>query len=117
MWTKVKRKIKQVWAWLRKNVFTKDMFLSFVLAELIFWSPCIVTGLLAIIVNPWWWTPFGAIIAFWAGPFTPAFPLQIGLALAIKKVSSLIKRKINKKKENKENGGRNQNPPGDGDCK
>lgn len=53
-------------------------------AEAIFWSPCIVTGLLAITVNPWWWTACGAVIAFWAGPFTPAMPLQFALAVALK---------------------------------
>ena len=83
----MKNKIKKLWAWLRKNALNKDMALSFVIAELIFWSPCIICGILALTVNAWWWTAFGLICAFWAGPFTPAVPLQIGLAILIKKLS------------------------------
>ena len=88
----MKTALKKLWQWLRKNVFNKEMFIWVVIAELIFWSPCIVTGLLAVIIDPWWWTAFGAICAFWAGPFTPAVPLQIGLALALKKLYEKIKK-------------------------
>ena len=106
---RIKNKLVTLWRWLRKNVLNKEMLLSVIIAELIFWSPVIVTGLLAIIIDPWWWTACTAIMLFWAGPFTPAVPLQIGLAVLIKKLSSLIKRKINKNKEGKENGtGRNE---------
>lgn len=84
--SKLKEKIKSAWKWLRKNVLNKDMIVYVLIAEVIFWSPCIVTGFLAVFLNPWWWTIFGAICAFWAGPFSPAVPLQIGLALLIKKI-------------------------------
>ena len=83
---KVKERTKKVWQWLRKNALNKQMIVYVFIAEAIFWSPCVVTALLALIVNPWWWTAFGAICAFWAGPFTPAVPLQIGLAVLIKKI-------------------------------
>lgn len=83
---KVKERTKKVWQWLRKNALNKQMIVYVLIAEAIFWSPCIVTALLALIVNPWWWTAFGAICAFWAGPFTPAVPLQMGLAVLIKKI-------------------------------
>lgn len=83
---KVKERTKKVWQWLRKNALNKQMIVYVLIAEAIFWSPCVVTALLALIVNPWWWTTFGAICAFWAGPFTPAVPLQIGLAVLIKKI-------------------------------
>ena len=89
----MKTALKRLWQWLRKNVFNKEMFVWVVIAELIFWSPCIVTGLLAVIIDPWWWTAFGAFCAFWAGPFTPAVPLQIGLAIALKKLYEKIKRR------------------------
>lgn len=84
--SKVKERTKKVWQWLRKNALNKQMIVYVLIAEAIFWSPCVVTALLALIVNPWWWTAFGAICAFWAGPFTPAVPLQIGLAVLIKKI-------------------------------
>ena len=83
---KVKERTKKVWQWLRKNALNKQMIVYVLIAEAIFWSPCVVTALLALIVNPWWWTAFGVICAFWAGPFTPAVPLQIGLAVLIKKI-------------------------------
>lgn len=83
---KIKERTKKVWRWLRANALNRQMIVYVLIAELIFWSPCIVTALLAIIVNPWYWTVFGAICAFWAGPITPAVPLQIGLAVLIKKI-------------------------------
>lgn len=83
---KVKERTRKVWRWLRKNALNKQMIVYVLIAEAIFWSPCVVTALLALIVNPWWWSAFGAICAFWAGPFTPAVPLQIALAVAIKKI-------------------------------
>ena len=56
------------------------------IAEVVFWSPCLVTCVLAWVISPWYWTAFAAIVAFWSGPFTPAIPLQFGLALAIEKI-------------------------------
>ncbi len=93
----MKAKCKQLWQWLRKNVFNKEMLLWVIIAELIFWSPCIVTGFLALCVNKWWWTAFGAIVVFWSGPFTPAVPLQIALALGLKKLYAVVKNRKSKK--------------------
>lgn len=86
--------MRRLWKWLRKNALNKEMLFWIIIAELIFWSPCIVTGILAL-QNPWWWTAFGAICAFWAGPFTPAIPLQLALALVLKKIF-VRKRKTDK---------------------
>lgn len=83
---KVKERTRKVLRWLMVNALNKQMIVYVLIAEAIFWSPCVVTALLALIVNPWWWSAFGAICAFWAGPFTPAVPLQIGLAVIIKKI-------------------------------
>ena len=49
--------------------------------------------------NPWWWTAVSAILLFWSGPFTPAIPLQIGLAVALKKFADFIKRRIKRRKD------------------
>lgn len=101
-------KPKQIWAWLRKNVLNKEMFVFVLIAEVIFWSPCIVTALLAILINPWYWGAFSAICLFWAGPLTPAMPLQFGLAVLLKKIWHKIKRiKTNKSVYNKNDGGKN----------
>lgn len=61
-----------------------------------------MTGLLALIVNPWYWTAFGSIIAFWAGPFTPATTLQVGLALLLKKIFKRSKKCSNITEKNLE---------------
>ena len=103
IYTNMKDKLKKLWQWLRKNVINKDMIVYFIIAELIFWSPCIVTAILAIIINPWFWTPFGLICAFWAGPFTPAVPLQIALAVAIKGIVEKVK-KHRRQKDGNSNG-------------
>ena len=89
----MKDKLRQLWRWLRKNVLNKDMIWAVLIAELIFWSPVIVCSILALIVDPWWWTAVTAILVFWAGPFTPAVPLQIGLAIIIKKLGERIWKK------------------------
>jgi hypothetical protein len=81
----MKEKLKAAWAWLRKHIFNKECLLGAIIAELIFWSPCIITGLLAIIFSSWWWTAFWGIILFWTGPFTPALPLQLALIVAVNK--------------------------------
>ena len=96
----MKNKIKAAWGWLRAHIFNKECLLGALIAETIFWSPCIITGLLAVIYSPWWWSAFSAIILFWAGPFTPAIPLQLALIVAVNKILKKIK---TKKKENKEN--------------
>ena len=69
------------------------MIIYVLIAELIFWSPVIITALLALIINPWFWTICSAIMLFWAGPFTPAVPLQIGLAIGIKTIVNKLRRK------------------------
>lgn len=100
----MKEKLKRAWQWLRVNVINKDMLIWLIIAELIFWSPCIVSGLLALIISPWWWTVFGAVIAFWAGPFTPAMPLQFGLAIGLKKIHEKITKRRNKGDDNIDDG-------------
>ncbi|MBQ0114031.1 MAG: hypothetical protein KBT03_12955 [Bacteroidales bacterium] len=82
----MKEKIKSAWKWLRKNVFNKEMIIPMLISEAIFWSPCIVTGIMGLCGYSKAWIWFSAVIAFWAGPFTPATELQIGLAFLIKKL-------------------------------
>lgn len=96
-------KIKQAWQWLRKNVFNKEMIFYVLIAELIFWSPVIVSFILGSF-NAWWYGVGSAFIVFWAGPFTPAVPLQIGLAIGLRKIYSKLK---NKQKEKPNDSRRN----------
>ena len=90
--TKIKEKLIKFWAWLRKTVINKDMLLAIILAELIFWLPCIIVVVLAVAVDPMWWAVFGAIVLFWCAPFTPGWAIQIGLALIIKRVITRLKK-------------------------
>ena len=82
----MKERLKRFWRRMRQEILVKDMILYFVIAQIIFWSPVLVTAILAVTVNPWFWTVSTSIVAFWAGPFTPALPLQMGLAILIKKL-------------------------------
>ena len=68
------------------------MIIYVLIAETIFWSPVIITAILALIINPWFWTICSAIILFWAGPFTPAVPLQLGLAIGLKTIVNKIRK-------------------------
>ena len=69
------------------------MIIYILIAEVIFWSPVIITALLALIINPWFWTVTSAIMIFWAGPFTPAVPLQLGLAIGLKTIVNKIRKR------------------------
>ena len=82
-----------MWKKLRKNYLNREMIIYVLIAETIFWSPVIVTALLALIISPWFWTICSAIILFWAGPFTPAVPLQVGLAIGLKTIVNKIKKR------------------------
>lgn len=90
---RIKEKIKKFWSWLRKTILNKDMFLAFVIAELIFWLPCIIICVLAITLNSWWWTALTAIVLFWTAPFTPGWAIQIALAVFIKKLLDRARKK------------------------
>lgn len=90
----MKKKLSNTWKWLRRNVFNKEMLLWMLIAEAIFWTPVIVGIVLAVTISGWWWTVVSAYIVFWAGPFTPAMPLQFGLALLLKRLFKRRKRVI-----------------------
>ena len=94
-----KQRCKKGWQWARKNVFCKEMFLSVAIAEVIFWSPCIVTGFMGVFINKYYWGVFGTICAFWSMPLTPAMPLQFALAGAIKKLFTIIQKRRKRKNE------------------
>lgn len=101
---KNKEKLKHLWAWLRKNVINKDMLWAFLIAEIIFWAPCVIFVILAVTINPWFWTAFTAIVIFWTAPLTPGWALQIALALFIKKrIDRFHEKYIRVDKANKQN--------------
>ena len=85
LWRLVKEKARRFWQWLRTEVLTRRMLVYLLIAELIFWSPAIVCGGFAL-SSPWLWAVVSAYVAFWAGPFTPATPIQLALAVLIKQL-------------------------------
>lgn len=90
-WRKTKEYIKYLWQHPRTTLP------AFLIAEAIFWTPFWVPALLAILINPWWWTVVGTVVAFWCGPFTPAVPLQIAFIAAVERL--IVKIKNNKEKK------------------
>lgn len=98
----MKERLKKIWRWARKEILNRQMLLWFIVAELIFWAPCIAGAILAVMINPWYWTVCTVYIAFWTLPLTPAIPLQLGLAYGLKKLAEACKRHRAKKKARKE---------------
>lgn len=103
MLEKIKAFWLKVWNYI-KYLFThpRDVLLPTLVAEVIFWSPVWVPAILALVISPWWWTVSGAVIAFWAGPFTPAIALQIGFIAALERLFNRKKNKNNTEGENKD---------------
>lgn len=88
----MRKKLKKIWKWLRKNVLNRQMILPAIIAEIIFWIPVWIPAILAVTISEWWWTVTSATIVFWAGPFTPAIPLQLALILFVKKIIDYFNR-------------------------
>ena len=97
----IKKLLTTIGQWIKNNITRKSYLICLLIAEVIFWLPNIVTAILAITVSKWFWTIFTAIIVFWSGPFTPAVPLQLALALVIEKIYFIIRRKTNGRKGTK----------------
>ena len=94
----IKKLLTTIGQWIKNNITRKSYLICLLIAEVIFWLPNIVTAILAITVSKWFWTIFTAIIVFWSGPFTPAVPLQLALALVIEKIYFIIRRNHNDRK-------------------
>lgn len=81
----IKKKLISLWNWFAKYILDPQMVVWLIIAEIVFWSPSILGAIFGLTVNPMFWTIAVAYIAIWFGPFTPAIPLQIALALALKR--------------------------------
>jgi hypothetical protein len=86
----LKERLKSVWDWLRKHILNKQMIVPAMIGELVFWSPLIVTGLMAIFFSPYYWTVFGVIYSVWVG-ILPAIPIQLLFIFTTKKIIDKIK--------------------------
>lgn len=103
-------RLKRFWKWLRREFLNRKMLLWFIIAEAIFWSPCIAGAILGALVDPLYYTICATYMAFWAIPVvTPAIPLQIGLTYGLKKLADAIaKRRARRKKKREENNANDQ---------
>lgn len=66
------------------------MIVPAILGEALFWSPLIVTGLLAIIVDAKWWSAFSTIYIFWVW-LLPAIPIQLAFIAMFKFIINVLK--------------------------
>lgn len=69
------------------------MILPTIIGELIFWSPIIVSGIIAIIF-PWFWSVVASIYFIWV-LILPAIPIQIAFILLTAKIINKIRSKCN----------------------
>lgn len=89
-------KIKNIFRWIRKECRDINTLIIFICVILVVYSP-VWGGFLLHLLFKWKWclAVSTACFAFWAGPFTPFFPICMGITLAIKRImqnrkSSLI---------------------------
>ena len=97
IWNSIKEFWRKVWnyiVYLWKH--PKTTLPAFCIAEIIFWIPVWLPTIFALTISPWWWTVVGSVIAFWAGPFTPAIALQVGFIALIERLIIKIKTKKEK---------------------
>ncbi len=91
---KIKTKVKNffLWIWQECKDWHTLVLLCVVIA--VVYSP-VWLGYLLFIIFKWKWCSAvaSACLVFWAGPFTPFFPLCIGITLSIKKAFEVRKNK------------------------
>ena len=90
----MKEKLKKAWKWLRTHILNKEMIVPGILGELTYWSPLIATGFLALLVDPKYWTVFGAIYSFWVF-LLPAIPIQLAFIAFFKLIINFLRGKQN----------------------
>ena len=92
-----KGKEHKVLEWLKKECKDWRTLLVFICVIVIMYSPVWLGYLLYYIFNlKWCMVMATAILTFWAGPFTPFFPLAIAITLFIKKVIKIKEKKRGK---------------------
>ena len=96
-------KIKNFFKWLWKQLKDWRTLVIFIIVLLVMYFPAYGFYILSIIFKNGWFAGIAtAYIAFWAGPFTPFFPLCIAVTFGIKKIFLKTKERIHKRMKNKE---------------
>lgn len=97
---KLKNKLINFCKWVWNECKDWHTVVIFVIVVVIMYTP-VWGGYLCHAVFGWKWCSAvaTAYLAFWAGPFTPYFPLCIAITLGIRRLIDKIKRKSCDKKE------------------
>ena len=77
------------------------MILPTILGEVLFWSPLVVVALLAIIIDPFYWTVFAAVYTVWVW-ISPAALVQFAFIMFFKWLLAKISPKWRKTQEKTE---------------
>ena len=94
----MKLKLKKLWRYIKSEITDVKTFIIFAIVVAVVYSPVWLCYILYFVFKwKWCFVVASSCLAFWAGPFTPFFPLCIAITLGIKK----IMRKIFQKKAEK----------------
>lgn len=90
MISKLKEKIKNFFAWIWKECKDWHTIVLLALVIVVMYSP-VWCGYLLHLIFGWGWCSVvaSAYLLFWARPFTPFFPLCIGITLSLKKLREI----------------------------
>lgn len=90
---KVKEKLINFFHWLWQECKDRNTFILLLIVVVVMYSP-VWGGYLLHGVFGWAWCSAvaTAYLLFWAGPFTPFFPVCIAVTLSIKKLTEVRKR-------------------------
>ena len=91
---KLKVRIIRFFKWIKEECKDWKTFVILIIVMLVVYSPTWV-GFLIFALLGWKWclAMATASLVFWAGPFTPFFPLCIAIALLIKRISERTKKR------------------------
>lgn len=100
MFNKIKEKTINFCKWVWQECKDWHTLVLFLVVVFLMYTPVWGGYLLHILFDIKWGSVVAtAYLAFWAGPFTPYFPLCIAITLGIKKLIEKVKSKSNKKDE------------------
>lgn len=88
------KKEHKILNWLKEECKDWRTFFIFILVLIIMYTPVWLGYLLYYIFNfKWCMVMATVVLTFWAGPFTPFFPIAIAITLFIKKIMRIKKNK------------------------
>ncbi len=91
------QRIKNFFKWLWQQLKDWRTLIIFIIVLLVMYFPAYGFYIFSVIFeNGWFAAAATAYMAFWAGPFTPFFPLCIAITLAIKRIIFKISNHKNK---------------------